>query len=78
MYSISIGLSSKNVGIFGVLLVTSIYYTWAFGTVSAQPNVSIPDEFLVRIAILIALLGYIGERYNTHVIDQTPYPPWLR
>jgi len=73
MYALSIGLSSKSKLMFGFTVVISIFFSVAFGVVAGGGN-SIPNsEVYSYWALLGIFIIHALERYNRHVIDQTPF-----
>lgn len=72
MYSLAIGLSSRSVAIFGWGLIQGIIFSAAFGFLSKTPHLQSADYF-AYLAILLIMCLHIIERYNRHVIDQTPF-----
>ncbi|EFC4085598.1 TPA: hypothetical protein KZS50_000468 [Escherichia coli] len=79
-YAISIGLSSKNVAMFGLGIFVSICFSVVFGIVSSNPNsdpnLNFNDNlyFYSPIACIVAIFViHACERYNRHVADCTPF-----
>lgn len=74
MYSISIGLSSRNKATFSLCLFISILFSMAFGLVTGGTEESLP---LVKIGAIITILLVFGvhacERYNKHIVECTPF-----
>jgi hypothetical protein len=76
MYSIAIGVSSRSKLFFGITLVICIFFAYAFGAISAGSTSSDTFDHLARLSIGFVFLAHGLERYNIHVIDRTPFPPW--
>jgi hypothetical protein len=76
MYSIAIGVSSRNKLFFGITLAISIFYAYAFGIISAGSTISGVFDHLARFSIAFVFLAHGLERYNIHVIERTPFPAW--
>ena len=72
MYSLAIGLSSRNIGLFGLGLMQGILFSAAFGFLSKNPHLEKADSFSFC-AILFIMFVHIVERYNRHVIDRAPF-----
>lgn len=73
MYALSIGLSSNSKLMFGFTVVISIFFSVAFGVVAGGGN-SIPNSEVYSYLALLGIFIVHGlERYNRHVIDQTPF-----
>ncbi|HCR4428813.1 hypothetical protein [Morganella morganii] len=73
-YAISIGLSSKNVAMFGLGVFISVCFSAVFGIVSSNPNLNDSLYFYSPIwCIVIIFIIHAGERYNRHVADCTPF-----
>jgi len=73
MYALSIGLSSNSKLMFGFTIVISIFFSVAFGVVAGGGN-SIPNSVTYSYFALFGIFIIHGiERYNRHVIDQTPF-----
>ena len=73
MYALSIGLSSKSKLMFGFTVVISIFFSVAFGVVAGGGS-SIPNaEYYSYLTLITIFIIHLLERYNRHVIDQTPF-----
>lgn len=73
MYSISIGLSSRNKGVFSLCLFISFLFSMAFGLIIGASG-SLP--LLKAGALLTIILVFIihaCERYNIHVVECAPF-----
>ena len=77
MYSISIGVSSRNILLFGAATVISLILAVAFGFISAPqtPSNLIPSNLgLITIICTISIfISHIFERYNRHVVGREPF-----
>ena len=78
MYSIAIGVSSRSKLFFGLTLAICVFFAWAFGAISDQSNVSGSFDILARGSIALVFIAHGIERYNIHVIDRTPFPPFIK
>ncbi|PST96841.1 hypothetical protein, partial [Photobacterium iliopiscarium] len=71
MYSMAIGLSSRNKAIFSLCLFVGILFAMAFGLSIGSVTASDSDS-LVRIGSAVTILFVFGihscERYNRHVV----------
>jgi len=72
MYSLAIGLSSRNIALFGLGLIQGLIFSAAFGFLAKNPHLNQAD-FASYIAIAIIMIVHIIERYNRHVVDQVPF-----
>lgn len=74
MYSIAIGLSSKNKAMLGLCILISIIFSVVFGIVSASQTPQLSDVNLWSgISIFSVFLIHCLERYNRHVVDCVPF-----
>ncbi|WP_174871211.1 hypothetical protein [Pectobacterium polaris] len=73
-YAIAIGLSSKNVAMFGLGIFVGVCFSALFGIVSSNPNLNGSMYFYSPIVCIIAIfIIHACERYNRHVADCTPF-----
>lgn len=76
MYSISIGLSSRNKAAFSLCLFVGILFAMAFG-LSIGSDSDSDSLALVRVGSAITILFVFGihscERYNRHVVECVPF-----
>lgn len=74
MYSISIGLSSRNKAIFSLCLFISFLFSMAFGFVIGGTTESLPLVKFGAIATIVLVFGiHACERYNKHVVECMPF-----
>lgn len=82
MYSIAIGMSSRNKAIFAICVFVSILFSIVFGMlnvteISASQNSDSPplDNVSPLSIITIAVIFFIHacERYNKHVVECIPF-----
>ncbi|MBL0661734.1 hypothetical protein [Aeromonas caviae] len=74
MYSISIGLSSRNKAIFSLCVFISILFSMAFGFILSNTADSLPLVKFGSIATILLVFGiHACERYNKHVVECIPY-----
>ena len=74
MYSISIGLSSRNKAIFSLCLFISFLFSMAFGFVLSSPHDSLPAvKFGAFLTIILVFGIHACERYNKHVVECNPF-----
>ena len=73
LYSMSIGLSSKNVAMFALCVLVGLIFATLFGSVALRDG---PDT-LVRVASIasigVVFLIHALERFNRHVVDCAPF-----
>ncbi|EOV9228656.1 hypothetical protein ACN5ZZ_004757 [Vibrio parahaemolyticus] len=76
MYSIAIGLSSRNKAIFSLCLFAGILFSMAFGFAIGNDttNDSLPLVKLGAIMTITLVFGiHACERYNKHVVECIPF-----
>lgn len=75
MYSISIGLSSRNKAIFALCLSISILFSMVFGLIISSPtDQSLPLVKVISFTIIfIVFIIHACERYNKHVVQCIPF-----
>jgi hypothetical protein len=74
MYSIAIGLSSRNKAMLGLCILVSIIFSVVFGVVSASEASKLNDvKFYSGLSIFFVFLIHVFERYNRHVVDCIPF-----
>lgn len=76
LYSMAIGLSSRNVALFGTSICICVTFSAAFGFLSKDPELVAADT-LSYIVIGLVFVVHAIERYNRHVIDQQPFFEFL-
>lgn len=72
MYSMAMGLSSRNIAILGLGLVQSVIFSAAFGFLS-KTNYLERADFASYAAISSIMILHIAERYNRHVFEREPF-----
>ncbi|RFP15076.1 hypothetical protein D0T23_13890 [Duganella sp. BJB475] len=77
LYSIAIGLSSRNVAMFGAGVLLSFVFSAAFGFLSTQLPLEHARLFSCA-AIAIVFGVHIIERYRRHVVNQREFFDFLR
>lgn len=76
MYSISIGLSSRNKAVFSLALFVGILFSMAFGfAIGNETSVdSLPSVKIGAALTIILVFGiHACERYNKHVVECIPF-----
>ncbi len=77
MYSIAIGLSSRNIAMLGFCIVISIIFSVVFGISSVSGATATPllndVKLYSGISIFFVFLIHCLERYNKHVVDCVPF-----
>lgn len=74
MYSIAIGLSSRNKAMLGLCILISIIFSVVFGIVSASTTPQLSNvRFYSGISMFFVFLIHVFERYNRHVVDCIPF-----
>lgn len=69
MYTITIGISSRNKALFGLAILLSIPIAIAFGYAVTEGNSVFAGEIISGGAILLMFVFHAGERYYRHVVD---------
>lgn len=73
MYSIAIGMSSRNKAIFALCVFVSILFSIVFGMLSGE----VADLPFVQLSSIITMLfvfiTHACERYNRHVVECVPF-----
>jgi len=73
-YAIAIGLSSKNVAMFGLCIFCSVCFSALFGIVSTATQSESDVYFYSPIFCILAIFViHACERYNRHVADCSPF-----
>ena len=73
MYTITIGISSRNMLLFGLAVVASFTYGVAYG-MSVSQNSSLPlSGTLAFLGIIMIFIIHALERYNRHVVERAPF-----
>lgn len=73
MYTIGIGISSQSRLLFGLAVVASIAYSFAFGVATGQHYFLPASGISAWCGIGAVFLVHALERYNRHVVDRTPF-----
>jgi len=74
MYSIAIGLSSKNKLMFASCIIVSVIFSVIFGMISVSQSFSLNHvKTASLISIFCIFLVHCCERYNRHVVDCVPF-----
>jgi F0F1-type ATP synthase membrane subunit c/vacuolar-type H+-ATPase subunit K len=72
MYSMAIGLSSRNLALFGFGLIQGVLFSAAFGFLAKTPHLQ-SANLGAYAAIVFIMAVHVAERYNRHVVDQAPF-----
>ena len=73
MYTITIGLSSRNIALFGLAIPLSIILAVAFGFAASEGK-SLTGSGVIAIAVIMLVFGlHACERYNRHIADSRPF-----
>ena len=73
LYSVSVGVSSANILLFGIGIVVGILFSVAFGVATISPT-KVPNcEILSIAAISLTFMIHAAERWNIHIADKKPY-----
>lgn len=73
MYSVSIGLSSRNKASFSLCFFISILFSMAFGFIINSTGTLPLVKFCSIITILLVFVIHSCERYNKHVVECIPF-----
>ena len=78
MYTISIGVASRNKLLFGFTVAAGVLYSMAFGIVVVE-TYSLPYvETVAGVGLVMVFSFHAVERYNRHIIDCTPFLEFQR
>lgn len=69
IYSISIGLSSKNKAMFGYCILVGVLFSAIYGVAVSQTALEINISTFCFVALSTVFLFHAAERYNRHVVD---------
>lgn len=73
MYTIAIAVSSRNLALFGLGIVSSILLAVAFGS-AASGGDSLPYSRIISSgAILVVFVFHLVERHRRHVLEGQPF-----
>ncbi|WP_261466896.1 hypothetical protein [Serratia fonticola] len=73
IYALSIGLTSRNQGIFVLGLICGISLAYAYGSIAnTKEDVGIGYYIFSLMAISLIFLTHGFERYNIHIVDCQP------
>jgi hypothetical protein len=78
LYSILIGVTSRNIAPFGIALIVAVFFGITYGIAVGGDSQLELLKIPAIIAICAVFIMHVGERYNRHVIERTPYPEFLR
>lgn len=74
LYAIAIGLSSRNIALFGICLLIGILFSIFFGITVATTNYDANSHYWPFVVCLSCVfITHACERYNRHVADCTPF-----
>ena len=73
MYTIALGVSSRNRALFGLAILMSILLASAFGYVASGGESLFAGRYVPVVAILPVFVLHTGERYNRHVAERRPF-----
>lgn len=72
LYAMAIGLSSRHVAMFGVCILTSFFFSAAFGFLSINTELEAAKTFAYAAIVFVASLHMI-ERFHRHVRDRDAF-----
>lgn len=70
MYSISVGVSSKNLVILGISIAVTVVFSTFFGALAACPTLDIFIKPPAFFTIFCFIIVHTIERYKRHVIKK--------
>lgn len=73
MYTIAIGVSSRNPALFGLAILLSILLAAAFGFAAAEGDPLPWSGYVSLGAIWVVFVFHICERYNRHISEKRPF-----
>ena len=77
MYTITIGISSRNPLFFGSTIVASIVFAFSYGIVVDHQSTLPYIRIISFIGIVTVFIAHLLERYNRHIIDRSPFLPFF-
>ncbi|HEJ8022171.1 TPA: hypothetical protein SMI40_001535 [Serratia liquefaciens] len=73
IYALSIGLTSRNQGIFVLGLISGVSLAYAYGSIAnTKEDVGIGYYVFSSLVVFIIFLTHGYERYNIHKVDCQP------
>jgi hypothetical protein len=80
MYAIGIGVSSKNIALFGVALLQGFIFCLFYGLTISNSNPPHYDLYWRAsiIGMLLMFLSHAVERYNRHVRLREEFPDFIK
>ena len=76
MYTIAIGVSSRNQALFGLAILFSVSLAAAFGFASSERQALSGSGYASAGAILLVFVFHVIERYNRHVTEGRSFMPF--
>lgn len=73
VYTIAVGVSSRNRALFGLAFFLSVVLAVAFGFAASASEPLPASGFISGFAILAMFLFHAIERYNLHVLEELPF-----
>lgn len=73
MYTIAIGVSSRNLALFGLAILLSIFLAAAFGYAATEGNSVPAGKFISAGAILSVFFLHAVEHYKRHVVEKQDF-----
>ena len=73
VYTIAVGVSSRNRALFGLAILLSIILAVAFGFAASVSEPLPGSKYVSGIAILVMFVFHAFERYKRHVVERIPF-----
>lgn len=73
MYSISIGVATKNLALLGVSIIVTVLFSAVFGFQAAGNVTHFPTTFPALVTILSFMVIHTSERFSRHILQNEPF-----
>lgn len=76
IYSLSLGLSSRNAIIGIVCMLISITFSSFYGFILKENNNELISWYVILLIFVVIVFPHLIERYNRHYIEQEVFLKW--
>lgn len=73
VYTVAVGISSRNRALFGLAILLSITLAVAFGFAASENEPLPASRYVAGFAILVMFVFHGVERYNRHAAEGRPF-----